>query len=190
MGRTIICPYCKSTFNEDILRQKEDENTCPVCGCSLDDGAELPPEEGPTDKELKHPDLYFYEIDDEDEHEDQSLRKVWCNCTTCRGVNTIPYDSFELIGKDYLRLKEGLDLTCEDCGKPFTNRIVSKRPKGWRKLNRWEIDLEHKPKCPTCGSANIKKISATSKAASAAMLGLLSRKVYKQWHCKNCGSEW
>ena len=189
MGRTIICPHCKSTFSEDILKQKEDENTCPVCGCSLDDGAELPSEDCPTDEELKHPDLYFYSIDSENKYEDKSLRKVWCNCVACRGNNVVHYDSFELIGRDYLRLKEGLDLTCEDCGKPFTNRIVPERPKGWLKPNVWEEDA-HTPKCPTCGSADIKKISATSKAASVAMLGLLSRKVYKQWHCKNCGSEW
>lgn len=46
------------------------------------------------------------------------------------------------------------------------------------------------PKCPTCGSADIKKISAASKAGSAFMWGLFSRKVHKQWHCNNCGSEW
>ena len=46
------------------------------------------------------------------------------------------------------------------------------------------------PKCPTCQSTNIKKISDLSKAASVAMWGLLSQKVKKQWHCNNCGSEW
>lgn len=49
---------------------------------------------------------------------------------------------------------------------------------------------EHIPKCPTCGSPNIKKISGLSKAGSVAMWGLFSRKVHKQWHCNNCGSEW
>lgn len=46
------------------------------------------------------------------------------------------------------------------------------------------------PKCPTCNSTNIKKISGLSKAGSVAMWGLLSRKVHKQWHCNQCGSEW
>lgn len=46
------------------------------------------------------------------------------------------------------------------------------------------------PKCPTCGSSNIKKISGTSKAVSVAMFGLLSQKVKKQFHCNNCGYEW
>lgn len=46
------------------------------------------------------------------------------------------------------------------------------------------------PKCPTCSSTNIKKISGLSKAGSVAMWGIFSRKVHKQWHCNSCGSEW
>lgn len=46
------------------------------------------------------------------------------------------------------------------------------------------------PKCPTCGSTNIQKISGLSKAGSVALWGIFSRKVHKQWHCNECGSEW
>ena len=35
MGRTILCPHCKSALNEDILMQRNSENTCLVCGESL-----------------------------------------------------------------------------------------------------------------------------------------------------------
>lgn len=35
MGRTILCPHCKSALNEDILRQRNSENICLVCGGSL-----------------------------------------------------------------------------------------------------------------------------------------------------------
>lgn len=46
------------------------------------------------------------------------------------------------------------------------------------------------PKCPTCGSTDLSKVSTLSKAGSVFMFGLLSQKVKKQWHCNNCGSEW
>lgn len=46
------------------------------------------------------------------------------------------------------------------------------------------------PKCPTCQSTNIKKISTTSKVTSVAMFGLLSQKVKKTYHCNKCGYEW
>ena len=35
MGRTILCPHCKSVLNEDNLKQRNSENTCLVCGESL-----------------------------------------------------------------------------------------------------------------------------------------------------------
>ena len=56
--------------------------------------------------------------------------------------------------------------------------------------NSSKIPNDNTPKCPTCNSTDIKKITGTSKAVSVAMWGLLSRKVHKQWHCNNCGSEW
>ena len=46
------------------------------------------------------------------------------------------------------------------------------------------------PKCPTCGSTNLSKVSTMSKAGSVFMWGLLSQKVKKTWHCNNCKYEW
>lgn len=51
-------------------------------------------------------------------------------------------------------------------------------------------NVQNVPKCPTCQSTDIKKISGLSKAGSVAMWEIFSRKVHKQWHCNNCGSEW
>ena len=48
MGRTILCPHCKSALNEDILTQRNSENVCLVCGGSLivdvDSSMEIPKE--------------------------------------------------------------------------------------------------------------------------------------------------
>ncbi len=38
MGRTILCPHCQSSLNEDILKQRNSENICLVCGKPLDNG--------------------------------------------------------------------------------------------------------------------------------------------------------
>lgn len=66
-----------------------------------------------------------------------------------------------------------------------------KIPQYYNGLTRQEeVLLPNTPKCPTCSSTNIKKISGISKVSSVAMFSLLSRKVHKQWHCNNCGSEW
>lgn len=46
------------------------------------------------------------------------------------------------------------------------------------------------PKCPTCGSTNVKKITLLNRAVSIGMLGLLSGKIGKNYECKDCGSKW
>ena len=49
---------------------------------------------------------------------------------------------------------------------------------------------DDKPKCPTCGSTDLSKVSTMSKAGSVFMWGLFSQKVKKTWHCNNCKYEW
>lgn len=50
--------------------------------------------------------------------------------------------------------------------------------------------INSKPKCPTCQSTNIKKISTTSKVMGAIGFGLLSKTAKSQFECKNCGYKW
>lgn len=54
MGRQILCPHCKSTFDEDILAKRENPNICPVCDESLVD-----------DKKIEDNDLitWYYYLD-------------------------------------------------------------------------------------------------------------------------------
>ena len=57
--------------------------------------------------------------------------------------------------------------------------------------NRQEAEkLLNKPKCPTCNSTNLKKISTTSKVVNTAVFGLFGTKRHKTFHCNNCGYEW
>lgn len=53
-----------------------------------------------------------------------------------------------------------------------------------------KIQTDNRPKCPTCGSTNIEKISATKKLVGGAMFGLFSSNVRNSMHCKNCGAKW
>ena len=43
--------------------------------------------------------------------------------------------------------------------------------------------------CPYCNSTNVNKISGLAKAGSVALFGIFSQKVKKQWHCRQCGSD-
>lgn len=46
------------------------------------------------------------------------------------------------------------------------------------------------PKCPTCQSTKIKKISATKKVAHGLTFGLFSKTARSQFECCNCGYKW
>lgn len=46
------------------------------------------------------------------------------------------------------------------------------------------------PKCPTCQSINIEKISGAKRAVHGIAFGLLSNTAKSQFECKNCGYKW
>ena len=49
---------------------------------------------------------------------------------------------------------------------------------------------DQKPKCPTCGSTNIGKISVGKKIGGSMLFGIFSSDVRNTIHCKNCGAKW
>lgn len=49
---------------------------------------------------------------------------------------------------------------------------------------------QNMPKCPTCGSTNIKKIGTMSKIVGASMFGLFSKAAMSQFRCGDCGYKW
>lgn len=57
-------------------------------------------------------------------------------------------------------------------------------------LENDKVKQANVPKCPTCNSTDIKKISVMSKAVGATMFGLFSKTARSQFKCKNCGYEW
>ena len=53
-----------------------------------------------------------------------------------------------------------------------------------------KMDAERHPHvvCPYCKSTNTEKISTVSRAVSVSLVGAASGKIGKQWHCKQCNS--
>ncbi len=64
-----------------------------------------------------------------------------------------------------------------DCGGSGSSSFISEQN-------------DNKPKCPTCGSTNIRKISTLNRAVSIGTLGLLSGKIGKNYECLNCKAKW
>lgn len=185
----VICEKCESVFKAEAIKGM---SCCPVCGASFDEEIENGDSihDGMEEIDLEHPDMYFYDIDDEEDEENVELRDVWCQCTTCRKVNTIPCNQFKFFEKKYVKLKDGIDICCKGCGKPVTNLIIPQRPVGWRELDIWGKSYENLPKCPICSSTKIHKISLSNKAASALAFGVLAAgHVSKTYKCDTCGAK-
>ncbi len=67
---------------------------------------------------------------------------------------------------------------------------ASLTPEQIARANAVAREWQNKPKCPTCQSQNLKKISATSKVVNTAVWGIFGTKRHKTFHCNNCGYEW
>jgi len=98
-----------------------------------------------------------------------------------RGIKAGLHDKFK---EDVIKSSPNFDQECWD------RRVGIIQKRNSELLENDKINQINTPKCPTCQSTNIKKVSGTSKAISVAMLGFLSQKVKKQFHCNNCGYEW
>lgn len=69
-------------------------------------------------------------------------------------------------------------LICDECAECYVVEQKKIRPT----LNT--------PHCPTCGSTNIEKITATSKVVDTVVFGLFGTKRHKSFRCNSCGYEW
>lgn len=49
---------------------------------------------------------------------------------------------------------------------------------------------DNHPKCPTCGSTNIEKISVGKKLGGGFLFGIFSSDVRNTMHCRDCGAKW
>lgn len=50
--------------------------------------------------------------------------------------------------------------------------------------------IKNTPKCPTCGSTKVNKISTVKKATGFLAVGVFSSNLGKTMECKNCGYKW
>lgn len=123
--------------------------------------------------------MYFDEImifKDEPEY-----NNVCTYCDDCGNEGTIMLDKVaEIVEEEYVVVKDGISLTCKDCGKVHEGNKITYKPK--------VRPVTYIPRCPVCQSTNLKKISAGSKALAAITVGNFAIPyVAKTFDCKNCG---
>lgn len=122
---------------------------------------------------------------------------MW-NCVSMEGVQKMICYKCPNCGRTYRDEEEGY-YQCLNCRYPLKkaeNVTTARHPELNPMLSDNHvigyINNQNKdtPKCPTCGSANIEKISLGRKAFGGVMFGLFSSNVRNTFQCTNCGYKW
>lgn len=108
-------------------------------------------------------------------------------CPLCQSVNWEDYDLFQIkqISTDEAFVNAMIKLRDEN---PIEFQLKLKQFEATQTQSQRVED--NKPKCPTCGSTNIEKISVTKKVTGGFLFGLFSSDVRNTMHCKKCGHKW
>ena len=119
------------------------------------------------------------------------------SCPVCHNINFLEYDfavlnslkcSQQLI-EAMQKLKQTDIIEYELKMSQFRNQLDQKRVN--ERTQRQQLQqAQNQPKCPTCGSTNIRKISSSKKIAGAIGFGLLSKTARSQYECLDCKYKW
>lgn len=126
------------------------------------------------------------------------------NCSFCKSILYPVPEKYWLDGLDFLISNESKALLREELVKTspefnqylFDHRdeILAKQSAEFdAKIAHGKAVLEEAsrvPKCPTCSSTNIRKMSGIERGASIATFGLFSKKINKTFKCNGCGYTW
>lgn len=105
----------------------------------------------------------------------------------------LSHSDAQKLAKEFIDLQNDIDIQ-DDEGAPSIidvfSKIQSNENERKEKIERVAAVENSKPKCPTCGSTNIQKISGTKRWVTTGLFGLASSNVGKTMECRNCGYKW
>ena len=106
-----------------------------------------------------------------------TLREWWvisCNST----------DQNFIFALDKLKKDDPIEFTLK------YNQFIQINEKKIEEKKQIRSSQSNVPKCPTCGSTNVKKISGTKRWVTTGMFGLASSTALKSYECLNCSYKW
>lgn len=117
---------------------------------------------------------------------------IWAECAECGMIMKFRKDNLRLdkSSRTY-HLSEKVECFCGAESDLINNAIVNEQePIIIEKKVEPVLPEKNIPRCPTCGSPNITKISLGSKAVGGAMFGIFSSNIRNSYKCNNCGYKW
>ncbi len=106
------------------------------------------------------------------------------------------YDVLDALDKGNLKREVEKDIKENYINKSTLQEDVVKDREEQERYNRLHMpssggySSQNQPKCPTCQSTNVTKITSTKKAIGFAAVGIFSSNFGKTMECKNCGYKW
>lgn len=79
---------------------------------------------------------------------------------------------------------------CPNCGHPIADIPQTAVPSTPTPAPAIPTPQPTTPRCPTCGSTDIKKLDSLDRTVSTAVWGIASGKIGKQFKCRHCGYMW
>ena len=123
------------------------------------------------------------------------------HCNSQLEISDITYENYKSMPKvkkckNCKRKYPKIFIKCPKCNQQLIklsteNKQLDKQVNEIRKeIQEHQEKQQNTPKCPTCGSTNIEKISAGKKAIGFVAVGVFSSNFGKTMHCKNCDYKW
>ena len=104
------------------------------------------------------------------------------------GITFLSFIGLAVCINDHYETESKLKLAKEDYDKYLEQKKEAQIQAELASIEKHQKYLNN-AQCPYCHSRNTKKISTASRATSVALVGIASKKIGKQWHCNDCGSD-
>ena len=190
----VVCPECKN----DVSQYAE---SCPTCGFPVKSFME---EHKLTDikKVWVCPKCAYYDDGVVAEYMPPYIKCKYCNTTVIEvsdedGKKLKSYKGAEHVEEKYQfsihlakKYSNQFDMDAYKEHRRILAENISRYKAQSARTSYTNIQPSNQPKCPTCSSTKIKKISGTKKIMGAIGFGLLSKSAKSQFECLDCGYEW
>ena len=123
------------------------------------------------------------------------------HCNSQLEISDITYENYKSMPKvkkckNCKRKYPKIFIKCPKCNQQLIklsteNKQLDKQVNEIKKeIQEYQENQSNIPRCATCGSTNVEKISTTSKAIGFVAVGVFSSNFGRTMHCKNCGYKW
>lgn len=101
--------------------------------------------------------------------------------------------AYSMINSDFMRwcndyLREQANPGCLEREQAQKDKELQESIELHRQIDAYYAAKHPHVECPYCHSMNTEKISGVARGVSIYVMGVASPKIGKQWHCKQCGS--